>query len=103
MYVVEDEKTYPRAVDADGVVHHNAVSYDYELIVEREVRAFRAFMQHIKEVDSQTHTIVMIQVENEIAMFGADRQNRKLWRDHSAAANKRFAERSEEHTSELQS
>jgi hypothetical protein len=92
MYIVEDEKTYPRAVDADGVVHHNAVSYDYEPIVDREVRAFRAFMQHIKKVDSQTHTIVMIQVENEIAMFGVDRQNRKLWRDHSPAANKRFTD-----------
>jgi hypothetical protein len=92
MYLVEDEKTYPRAVDADGVAHHNAASYDYEPIVDREIRAFRAFMQHIKDVDSKTHTIVMIQVENEIAMFGVDRQNRKLWRDHSPAANKRFAD-----------
>jgi hypothetical protein len=92
MYIVEDEQTYPRAVDADGVAHHNAASYDYEPIIDREVRAFRAFMQHIKEVDSQTHTIVMIQVENEIAIFGVDRQNRKLWRDHSPAANKRFAD-----------
>jgi len=92
MYIVEDYKTYPRAVDADGVAHHNAASYDYEPIIERETRAFRAFMQHIKDVDSKTHTIVMIQVENEIAMFGFDRQNHKLWRDHSPAANKRFAD-----------
>ena len=28
MYIVEDEKTYPRAVDADGIAHHNAASYD---------------------------------------------------------------------------
>ena len=93
MYIVGDEKTYPRAVDADGVAHHNAASYDYEPIIDREIRAFRAFMQHIKEVDSQTHTIVMIQVENEIAMFGVNRKNHKLWRDHSPAANKRFADR----------
>ena len=92
MYIVEDDKTYPRAVDADGVAHHNAASYDYEPIIERETSAFRAFMQHIKDVDSKTHTIVMIQVENEIAMFGFDRQNHKLWRDHSPAANKRFAD-----------
>ena len=92
MYIVEDYKTYPRAVDADGVAHHNAASYDYEPIIEREIRAFRVFMQHIKDVDSKTHTIVMIQVENEIAMFGFDRQNHKLWRDHSPAANKRFAD-----------
>ncbi len=92
MYIVSDEQTYPRAVDADGVAHHNAISYDYEPILEREISAFRAFMQHIKEVDSRSHTIVMIQVENEIAVFGADRHNPKLWRDHSPASNVRFSE-----------
>jgi hypothetical protein len=92
MYIVSDEKTYPRAVDADGVAHHNAISYDYEPIVQREIAAFCAFVQHIKDVDSQTHTILMIQVENEIAVFGADRHNQKLWRDHSPAANQRFSE-----------
>ncbi len=34
MYVVNDEKTYPRAIDADGLVHHNAASYDYDAIIE---------------------------------------------------------------------
>ena len=92
MYIVEDEATYPRAVDGNGVVHHNAASYDYEPIIEREIAAFRAFMQHIKQVDSQTHTILMIQVENEIAVFGVDRKNPKMWRDHSPASNKRFTE-----------
>jgi hypothetical protein len=92
MYVISDESTYPRAVDAEGVAHHNAISYDYEPVVQREAAAFRAFMRHIKQVDSRSHTIVMIQVENEIAVFGADRQNQKLWRDHSAASNKRFLE-----------
>jgi len=92
MYIVEDEVTYPRAVDGNGVVHHNAASYDYEPIIQREIAAFRAFLQHIKEVDSQTHTILMIQVENEIAVFGVDRKNPKMWRDHSPAANKRFTE-----------
>src|SRR5215469_15565418 len=92
MYVVSDEKTYPRAVDQDGVAHHNAMSYDYEPIVDREIAAFRRFLEHIKEVDSQAHTILMIQVENEIAVFGEDRRNPKLWRDHSRASNQRFAD-----------
>jgi hypothetical protein len=90
MYIVEDDKTYPRAVDADGVARHNAASYNSGAIVEREIAAFRAFMQHIKSVDSQTRTIVMVQVENEIAVFGFDRRNRKLWRDHSAASSRLF-------------
>ncbi|HET9307986.1 MAG TPA: hypothetical protein VFO46_18355 [Candidatus Sulfotelmatobacter sp.] len=92
MYIVQDENTYPRAVDGNGVVHYNVISYDYEPIIEREIAAFRAFMQHIKQVDSQSHTILMIQVENEIATFGVDRKNPKMWRDHSAAANRNFAD-----------
>ena len=92
MYIISDETTYPRAIDADGIAHHNAISYDYEPVVDRETAAFRAFMRHIKQVDSQTHTIVMIQVENEIAVFGADRHNPRLWRDHSPASSQRFAE-----------
>ncbi len=92
-YIVEDEKNYPRAVDGDGVAHHNAASYEYDAIIQRETAAFRAFMEHIKKIDSETHTIVMVQVENEIAVFGWDRQNRKLWRDHSPAGNRLFSEK----------
>jgi hypothetical protein len=92
MYVIEDDETYPRAVDAAGVAHHNAISYDYEPIIQVETAAFRAFMEHIKAVDEETRTIVMVQVENEIAVFGADRRNRQQWRDHSPASNRRFEE-----------
>jgi hypothetical protein len=90
MYIINDEKTYPRAVDGDGIAHHNVASYDYDAIIEREIAAFRAFMQHLKQVDSQNHTVVMIQVENEISTFGSDRHNPKLWRDHSPASNAIF-------------
>ncbi len=93
MDIIEDAETYPRAVDADGIPHHNTVSYDYEPILQREVDAFRAFMRHLREVDSEDHTILMIQVENEIAVFGSDRQNPKMWRDHSTNSNRIFAER----------
>jgi hypothetical protein len=90
MYVIEDEETYPRAVDADGVAHHNAASYDSDAIIEVETAAFRAFMSHIKAIDEGTWTVLMVQVENEIAVFGADRRNRKLWRDHSPASEEAF-------------
>ena len=93
MDIVGDEKTYPRAVDADGIAHHNAASYNDDAIIQRETAAFRAFMWHIKRADSSAHTIVMIQVENEIAMFGSDRHNPKLWRDHSPASNRLFTEK----------
>lgn len=89
--IIRDDKTYPRAVDADGVPHHNAASYENDAIVRRESAAFSAFMRHIRQVDAETRTILMIQVENEIAVFGWDRQNRKFWRDHCSAANELFA------------
>ena len=40
-------------------------------------------MQHIKEVDSRDHTVLMMQVENEVGVLGDTR-------DHSAAANRAF-------------
>jgi hypothetical protein len=96
-YVIEDTIRFPRAVDADGKPHHDAASYDYPLIIEREKAAFRSFMQHLRETDAN-RTVLMIQVENEIAVFGAgatftDRRNPKLWRDHSEASNRRFKEK----------
>lgn len=90
MDIILDSETYPRAVDADGISHHNVASYDSDAIIGREVEAFTAFMRHIREVDAEDRTILMVQVENEIAVFGADRQNPKLWRDHSPASNERF-------------
>lgn len=89
MYVIEDDVTYPKAVDGDGVCHHNSISYDYQPIVDVETRAFCAFMEHVRNVDGE-HTVVMIQIENEVAVFGADRKNRKMWRDHSPASEDSF-------------
>lgn len=90
-YIVDDEKTYPRAVDANGVVHHNAISYDSNAIIHRELLAFVAFLNHLKVADPE-HTVIAIQLENEISVFGADRHNPALYRNHTAEANRRFKE-----------
>ncbi len=74
MYIVNDEQTYPRAADGDGVIHHNAASYDYAPIVDREIAAFRAFMQHIKQVDSQTHTILIPESQLDTAHYRGGRR-----------------------------
>ena len=47
-------------------------------------RAFAALMRHVKEVDGREHTVIMIQVENEVGMEGDSR-------DHSPAADKAYA------------
>src|ERR1022692_5186510 len=62
-----------------------------ELGNNTSARAYRALMRYIKEVDSQQHTVLMMQVENEVGVLRDSR-------DRSEPAN-----RSEEHTSELQS
>ncbi len=49
-----------------------------------DARAFAALMKHIREVDGDAHTVIMIQVENEVGVVGPSR-------DHSAAANQAFA------------
>ena len=52
--------------------------------MEADARAFAALMRHLKEVDSRDHTMVMMQVENEVGVLGDTR-------DHSDTANKGFA------------
>ena len=51
---------------------------------DADARAFAALMRHVKEVDGSEHTVIMIQVENEVGMQGDSR-------DRSPAANQAFA------------
>jgi beta-galactosidase GanA len=51
---------------------------------DADARAFAALMRHIKAVDGQQHTVIMIQVENEVGMQGDTR-------DRSPLAGKAFA------------
>jgi len=50
---------------------------------DADARAFAALMRHIKAVDGQQHTVIMMQVENEVGMQGDTR-------DRSPLANKAF-------------
>ncbi len=52
---------------------------------DADARAFAALMRHVKAVDGQQHTVIMIQVENEVNVIGDSR-------DRSPVANKAFAE-----------
>jgi beta-galactosidase GanA len=51
---------------------------------DADARAFAALMRHIREVDGEAHTVIMMQVENEVGVLGPAR-------DHSPAANQAFA------------
>jgi len=51
---------------------------------DADAHAFAALMRHVREVDGAEHTVIMIQVENEVGMAGDSR-------DHSPAADKAYA------------
>ena len=51
--------------------------------LQADIRAFRALMKHLREVDGRDHTVVMVQVENEIGMIPDAL-------DHSAVATEKF-------------
>ncbi len=51
---------------------------------DADARAFAALMRHIKEVDGKQHTVLMMQVENEVGVL-------RDTRDRSPAANRAFA------------
>jgi hypothetical protein len=51
---------------------------------DADAKAFAALMRHIRETDGRAHTVLMIQVENEVGVLRDSR-------DRSPAANKAFA------------
>ncbi|MCW5983523.1 MAG: DUF5597 domain-containing protein [Bryobacteraceae bacterium] len=52
---------------------------------EADARAFAALMRHIRAVDGRDHTVVMMQVQNEVGVLGDSR-------DRNEAANKAFSQ-----------
>lgn len=51
---------------------------------DADARAFAALMRHVREVDSSTRTVIMIQLENEVGLIGDSR-------DRCKEANEAFA------------
>jgi hypothetical protein len=68
LWVKEDYETYPRARTQTGRPVEIMTPFDdRNLAADR--KAFIALMRHIAEVDATEHTVIMIQVENEIGMI----------------------------------
>ncbi|MFL6428653.1 MAG: DUF5597 domain-containing protein [Acidobacteriaceae bacterium] len=82
VWVKEDTKRFPRVVEDGRPV--NILSTFGEETRAADERAFAALMQHLREVDAHDHTVVMMQVENEVGVLGSTR-------DHSDVANRAFA------------
>lgn len=81
MWVKQDTKRFPRVVQHG--VEIEVLSPMAAATQEADTKAFVALMQHIKQVDSSEHTVVMMQVENEVGVLGDSF-------DRSDAASKEF-------------
>jgi len=82
-WVKTDYARFPRAKDETG--HSLEILSTFGTASrDADARAFAALMRHIREVDGQDHTVLMIQVENEVGVLGDTR-------DRSPAANEAFA------------
>jgi hypothetical protein len=82
VWVKRDTKRFPRVVIGGNEV--NILSTFGHETQEADARAFAALMSHIRQVDGTQHTVLMMQVENEVGVLGATR-------DHSGVAERAFA------------
>src|SRR5665213_355893 len=82
LWVKTNQNRFPRAKDESGIKQEILTPFNRNNL-EADKKAFVALMRHIKAVDQIQHTVLMVQVENEIGMLPSAR-------DHSAEANEAF-------------
>lgn len=92
-WVKTDTKRFPLAQDKNGTTL-NILSTLGENTLNADKKAFTELMKHIKEIDSKEHTVLMVQVQNEIGVLDQMASfmggvNAHM-RDYSEAANKAF-------------
>jgi len=81
-WVKRDYQRFPRACDRNGDPVEILSPFERSNLIADKM-AFVALMKFIRDMDSEEHTVIMIQVENEIGMLPDAR-------DHSPAANLAF-------------
>lgn len=82
-WVKRDERRFPRTIGADGKAQEILSAFG-PATRDADARAFAALMRHLKQVDGARHTVIMIQVENEIGFL-------PTVRERGAAADAAFA------------
>ena len=82
-WMKRDVNRFPRVLVQDGKIIELLSTFS-DANRDADARAFTALMRHVKAVDGQQHTVIMVQVENEVNVMGDSR-------DRSPAANKAFA------------
>lgn len=82
-WVKADTKRFPRVIRPDGEPI-DVLSPLSRNTLEADKTAFVALTRHLKQIDGELHTVLLIQVENESGNIGSVR-------DNSAEANRAFA------------
>jgi lysophospholipase L1-like esterase len=83
-WVKTDQRRFPRSQDKAGKGLEILSPFSKENL-DADARAFAAFMRHLREVDGNDHTVIMVQVENEVGMIPDSR-------DRSAIADRLFSQ-----------
>ena len=81
-WVKLDQKRFPRA-KSDAGISQEILTPLSENNLKADLNAYKHLMRHIKEVDAEHQTVILMQPENEIGMLPSAR-------DHSALANDQF-------------
>ena len=82
-WVKNNPQRFPWVKDRDGHTLNILTTFS-EANRDADARAYAALMRHIRQVDGQEHTVLMMQVENEVGIVGDSR-------DHCPAANEAYA------------
>jgi beta-galactosidase GanA len=79
-WVKLDNRRFPRVLKKDGGTL-NSMSPFARSTLDADRSAFVALMKHLRGIDGDRHTVIMVQVENESGTYGTDR-------DYSAAGTR---------------
>lgn len=76
-WVKRDPRRFPRTLDAEGRPQEILSAFD-ATTRDADARAFAALMSHLKHVDGDRHTVIMVQVENEIGFLPTARERGRV-------------------------
>ena len=82
-WVLRDTRRFPREISAQGLPLAILSPFG-EQTMQSDARAFTALLRHLRDENGTQHTVLMVQVENEIGYLGLG------GRDRSPAANHLF-------------
>ena len=75
-WIMRDTKRFPRMQNKNGE-NRPYLSNFTQALLDVETKAFCALMNYIREIDGERHTVLMVQIENEMGLLGDSRDRSK--------------------------